>query len=61
MLIIFNPTEKDIQRDFKIPLYYTGIRNLARIREQEGPSTEVLLNHDYEVEVQVTIKAGGFT
>jgi hypothetical protein len=61
MLIIFNPTEQDIQRDFKIPLYYTGIRNQVRIREQEGPTTEVILNHDYEVEVPITIKAGGFT
>ncbi|MFA5814290.1 MAG: LamG-like jellyroll fold domain-containing protein [Bacteroidales bacterium] len=61
MLIIFNPTEQDIQRDFKIPLYYTGIRNSVRIREQEGMSGEYTLNHDYEAVVPVTVKAGGYT
>lgn len=61
MLIIFNPTEKDIQKDFKIPLYFTGIRDSAQIREQEGKTKEYSLNHDYEVDVPVDVKAGGFT
>ncbi len=61
MLIIFNPTEKNIQEKFKIPLYYTGLHGSARIREQEGITKKYFLNHNYEVEVPVNVKANGFT
>ena len=61
MAIIFNPTDQPIKKDFRLPLYYTGLKGVAKIREQEGIIKTYILNHDYEVEVPVEIPAGGFT
>lgn len=61
MLIVFNPTERDIKKNIKVPLYYTGLNNSAMLREQEGVAKKYILNQDHEIELMIDIKAGGFT
>jgi hypothetical protein len=61
MAIIFNPTEKSIKTNYKLPLYYTGLLGKARVREQEGTAKEYLLDDKREIYVPVSIPAGGFT
>ncbi|MDE3180442.1 MAG: alpha-galactosidase, partial [Acidobacteriota bacterium] len=38
--MVYNPLNVAITRTLTLPLYYTGIRGEARIREQEGPLRE---------------------
>lgn len=61
MAIIFNPTDQPIKKNFRLPLYYTGLKTVAKIREQEGAPKVYTLNHNYEAEVPVEVPAGGFT
>ncbi len=61
MLIVFNPTDDDIKKKLVIPLYYTGLRSAAHISEQEGEFKIHTLNQKGETEVEVNVKAGGFT
>jgi concanavalin A-like lectin/glucanase superfamily protein len=61
MVIIFNPTDKAIETSFKLPLYYTGLRSKARVREQEGAQKEYTLDDERAVHVPVKISAGWFT
>ncbi|MEG1426646.1 MAG: hypothetical protein RSC76_03055 [Oscillospiraceae bacterium] len=59
--MFFNPTNKEIIRNIKLPLYYTGLKKKARIKEQEGKWTTVQLNEDCTANLTVTIPANGYT
>lgn len=60
LAMLFNPMDEDITRTIKLPLYYTGLTETARIREGEGKSKQYKLNRDYTVDLTVTIPAGGY-
>jgi hypothetical protein len=61
MLVVFNPLENEVEQTLKVNLYYTGLTNEARIREQEGKSRNYAIGRDYSVEVPVKLKAEGMT
>lgn len=61
LALLFNPTSEDIVRRISLPLYYTGLKNKARIREQEGKSKTYKLDREYCVELEVKIPANGYT
>ncbi len=56
LLMVFNPTDNVITKKIKVPLYYTGLKDQASIREQEGKATSFKLNRAYEVELEVTVQ-----
>jgi hypothetical protein len=59
--MVYNPLEVPVTRTLILPLYYTGLKQTARIREQEGEAREVRLNNTAEVEVTVSLVARGLT
>lgn len=61
LAMFYNPTDKEMVRTINLPLYYTGLEKVARIREQEGRVRSYKLNRDYSVTLQVTIPANGYT
>ena len=61
LAMFFNPTDREMKRTIKLPLYYTGLTKSARIREQEGKLKSYRLDRDYQAELTVTIPAKGYT
>lgn len=61
LAMIYNPTPQEINKFVKLPLYYTGLRDKALIREQDGKPQIYQLDREYEVRVQLTVPAGGYT
>ncbi|MCU7552205.1 LamG domain-containing protein [Chitinophagaceae bacterium LB-8] len=61
MLVVFNPTDKPITKQFKLPLYYTGIKEQALIINQHGQSVPQTLNAQKEISLQVEVPAGGYS
>lgn len=61
LAMFFNPTSEVIERTVKIPLYYTGLTDKARIRVEDGKVKTYRLNRDYTVEITVRIPANGHT
>ena len=55
LAMLFNPTDADIVRTIRLPLYYTGLQRKARVREQEGKAKTYRLTADHEVELTVRI------
>ncbi len=55
-LLVFNPTDKIIRKTITVPLYYTGLTEIASIREQEETTTTIKLNRDYTIELEVEVK-----
>jgi hypothetical protein len=61
LAFVWNPLPLRVNREFQLPLYYTGLTESATIREQEGPAKPYKLDRDYNVHVPVSIPAGGYT
>jgi len=61
LLMVFNPTDRAISRTLSLPLYYTGLTETARVREQEGKAKAHRLDRGYGIALDVRVEAGGFT
>lgn len=61
IVMLYNPTPKNISRNIILPLYYTGLTRKAKISEQGKKSKTYSLNRNYEVEIQITIPARSYT
>ena len=44
-----------IRKKIIVPLYYTGISDEARLREQENQASTYELNRNYEIEIEVEV------
>lgn len=61
LAMFFNPTDQEITRQIELPLYYTGLKQQAMIREQEGQVKGYSLDCNSKVKLTVTIPAKGYT
>lgn len=61
LAMFYNPTDKDMTRTIRLPLYYTGLTRKARIREQEGKAKTYAIDRDYTVTLTIRIPANGYT
>ncbi|WP_220377797.1 MULTISPECIES: LamG domain-containing protein [unclassified Arenibacter] len=59
MAIVFNPTDRDIEKELKLPLYYSGLKDSAIVRKEGGSPLKYDLNDKGELLITVKIKAGG--
>ncbi len=61
LVMVFNPLDRDMVREIKLPLYYTGISKTAYVREKEGTRKKYNLDREYEINVKVRIPANSYT
>lgn len=61
LAMVFNPLDRPVKRTLQLPLYYTGLKETARIREQEGPSAEYQLDRQYGVKLPIDMPAQSVT
>jgi len=61
LLLVFNPTDEEIEKELSIPLYYAGFTDTARIREGEGPARTLRLDREYRISLPVKVPARGFS
>lgn len=59
LAMFFNPTDTEMERTIRLPLYYAGLTDKARIRVGEGKARVYRLRRDYTVDVTVRIPANG--
>ena len=59
--LFYNPANEEIKRTIDLPLYYTGLTEEAGIREKEGGYIKYKLDRHYNVKLNVTIPANGYT
>lgn len=59
LLVVFNPLNESVTKKLRVNLYYTGLSESARIREQGGAAKRLKLARDYTAEIPVTVKAQG--
>lgn len=61
LLLLYNPLKESISRTISIPLYYTGLTNVAVVRQEGLAAKTYKLARDYTIQVAVELKAEGFT
>ena len=57
MLVVFNPLNEPVTKTLRVNLYYTGLKETARISERGQPATRVPVDRDYNITLNVTIPA----
>ena len=58
---VFNPTDREIARDWTLPLYYTGLTTRAKIREKAGPARDFTLDRFFRVTIPVRLAPRSLT
>ena len=61
LAMLYNPLPKEITRQIRLPLYYTGLTNSARLRRENGKTETLRIECDASATVNVTIPARGRT
>jgi hypothetical protein len=61
LAMFFNPLKEKITRKIKLPLYYTGLKDEARLSFENGKSFLVKLNRKYEIEVTISLEPESYT
>lgn len=59
--MVFNPTSDTIETNLPLPLYYTGLTDIAQVSEQENPWTNYTLARDYHIDLQIKLPPLGIT
>jgi len=59
--MIYNPLGRAVERELKLPLYYTGLTRVARIRERDGKPRRYRLDRHYHVTVPLKMDARNVT
>lgn len=61
LVMLYNPLDKEIERTIDLPLYYTGLTETANVRVKENAFRTYFLDRNYQISVDVTIPARGYT
>lgn len=56
MVVVFNPTEREIIKSLRLPLYYTGLKGKATLSKADGTSSVYALNDKQELLLDVRLK-----
>jgi len=61
LAFFYNPLSTPIERQIRLPLYYTGLENSAVVFWENGKSGKIKLDRDYSAQVTAKIPARGRT
>ena len=61
LLFVYNPLPTPVTRTLTVPVYYTGLTDLATVREQNQPAKRCKLDRRFNIELPVTVPARGYT
>lgn len=60
LLMVYNPLNTEIKRTIKVPMYYTGLHDVALVKEQnQGKASKYSVSRDYYITMEITVPANG--
>ena len=59
-LSVYNPLDQPIEKEIRVPLYYTGLTEQAIVKEQDGEGKPYTLARDYSIRLKIRIPAKGY-
>nr|MCU0781997.1 hypothetical protein [Akkermansiaceae bacterium] len=61
MLLVFNPLDRAISQTLEVPLYYTGLIGMAKVREGEGQAKNHAISPNNNIRLPVTLAPNGYS
>jgi hypothetical protein len=61
LAFFYNPLAENIVREIRVPLYYTGLTDIAKVAEKDGPVAPFKLDREFNIRLSVTLPARGHT
>ena len=61
MLVVFNPLKQEVTKTVKVPLYYTGLTEAAKVSAMGAKPAAYPLARDYSIDLPVTVPAEGMS
>ena len=61
LAMVYNPTSRRIVKELKLPLYYTGLTDLAQVRHEGGESKAYTLDRQHNITIPLDMKPDSVT
>ena len=61
LMMLYNPTDKEIRRKIEVPVYYTGLHQKVLFREKEGVAKQLSVSRNYTITVDIILPANGYS
>ena len=61
LAMLYNSTNKTQETTLKLPVYYTGLSETAKIREKEDEPKEYKIDRNYNIEIPIKMEANSVT
>lgn len=61
LMMLFNPTDKEMRRQIEVPVYYTGLHQRVTFREKEGIAKQLPVSRNYTITIDVILPAKGYS
>ena len=61
MVIVFNPTDKEIEKIIKLPMYYSGLKEKTSVSHEGEIPSQYDLNEEIELNLSLKLKPKGIT
>ena len=61
LAFVFNPRDREVQTTLVLPLYYTGLTEMAAVRREEGDPVQCPLDRKFQISLPLKIAARSWT
>ena len=61
MCVVYNPLSRPVEQILTLPLYYAGVTDQVRVREQEGEAIPYAIDRQFRLRLPVRVAAHGVT
>jgi hypothetical protein len=61
LVMLFNPTNENMEKELEIPLYYTGLQDKVNVSIEGNGSKKYPIKQNQNLLIQINIPADGFT
>ena len=61
LLMVYNPLNSEVKKTIKVPLYYTGLTETAKISCRDDEAKEFKLGRNYCVKLPVEVEPNSYT
>ncbi|MCI0499200.1 MAG: hypothetical protein L0Y36_05925 [Planctomycetales bacterium] len=61
LVMVYNPAKSPVRKNLKLPMYYTGLTETARLRNPDGKDRVYKLDRQYNITIPVEISAESLT
>jgi hypothetical protein len=58
--MVFNPTNSKIEKNIRLNLYYTGLKDIAKVKIGDGEMMTLNIDRNYDIFVPVNLEGGGY-